>query len=56
LEFLFRAVRQEEEVKDSNREVKLSLFVDDKILCLKDLKHSTKKLYFTNTFDYIAGF
>jgi hypothetical protein len=39
LEFLARAIRQEEEIKGiqiGNEEVKLSLFADDMILYLKD--------------------
>jgi hypothetical protein len=47
LEFLARAIRQEEEIKRiqiGKEEVKLSLFKDDMILYLKDLKNSTKKL------------
>jgi hypothetical protein len=47
LEFLARAIRQEEEIKGIQivkKEVKLSLFADDLILYLKDLKNSTKKL------------
>jgi hypothetical protein len=45
LEFLARAIRQEEEIKGiqiGKEEVKLSLFTDDKILYLKDLKNSTQ--------------
>jgi hypothetical protein len=40
LEFLARAIRQEEEIKEiqiEKEEVKLSLFADDMILYLKDL-------------------
>jgi hypothetical protein len=47
LEFLARAVRQEEEIKGiqiGKEEVKLSFFADDMILYLKELKNSTKKL------------
>jgi hypothetical protein len=43
LEFLTRAVRQKEEIKEvqiGKEEVKLSLFTDDMILYLKDLKNS----------------
>jgi hypothetical protein len=45
LEYLARAIRQEEEIngtKIGKEEVKLSLFTDDMILYLKDLKNSTK--------------
>jgi hypothetical protein len=47
LEFQARAIRQEEEIKGihiGKETVKISLFADDKILCLKDLKNSTQKL------------
>jgi hypothetical protein len=46
LEFLPRAIRQEEEIKwvQIGKEVKLSLFADDMILHLIDLKKSTKNL------------
>jgi hypothetical protein len=47
LEFLARAIRQEQEIKGiqiGKEEVKLSLFADDMILYLRDPKNSTKKL------------
>jgi hypothetical protein len=47
LEFLARAIRQEEEIKGiqiSKETVKISLFADDMILYLKDPKNSTQKL------------
>jgi hypothetical protein len=47
LKFLARALRQEKEIKGiqiGKEDVKLSLFVDDMIIYLKDLKNSTKKL------------
>jgi hypothetical protein len=43
LDFLARAIRQEEEIKGiqiGKEEVKLSLFTDDMILYLKDPKNS----------------
>jgi hypothetical protein len=46
LEFLARTIRQEEEIKGiqiGKEVVKLSLFTDDMIFCLKDLKNSTQK-------------
>jgi hypothetical protein len=46
LEFLSRAIRQEEEMKGiqiGKKVVKLSLFTDDMILYQKDLKNSTHK-------------
>jgi hypothetical protein len=47
LEFLARAIRQEEEkrgIQIGKETVKISLFVDDMILYLKDQKNSTPKL------------
>jgi hypothetical protein len=47
LEFLARAIRQEEEIKEiqiDKEMVKMSLFVDDMILYLKDPKNLTKIL------------
>jgi hypothetical protein len=60
LEFLARAIRQEEVIKGiqiGKETVKVSLFVDDMILCLKDLKNSTQKLLDTiNSFSNVAGY
>jgi hypothetical protein len=47
LEFLARAIRQEQEIKGiqiGKKEVILSLFADNMILYLRDPKISTKKL------------
>jgi hypothetical protein len=47
LDFLARALRQEEEIKGiqiGKETVKVSLFSDDMILYLKDPKNSTRKL------------
>jgi hypothetical protein len=47
LEFLGRAIRQEEEIKGiqiSKETVKIFLFADDMFLYLKDPKHSTQIL------------
>jgi hypothetical protein len=59
LEFLARAIRQEEEtnrIQIRKEEVKLSLFADDMILYLKDLKNSNKKfLDIINIFSKIIG-
>jgi c-di-AMP phosphodiesterase-like protein len=59
LEFLARAIRQEQETKSfqiGKEEFKLSLFADDMILYLRDLKISTKKLLeVINSFDKVAG-
>jgi hypothetical protein len=60
LEFLARAVRQEQEIKGiqiGKEEVKLSLFADDMILYLRDPKNSTKKLLeIINSFSKVAGY
>jgi hypothetical protein len=59
LEYLARAIRQEEEIKGihiSKNEVKLSLFTYDVILYIKDPKTSTKKLLDTiNSFSKVTG-
>jgi hypothetical protein len=54
-------MRQEVEIKEiqiSKEEVKLSLFADNVILYLKDLKNSTKKnlLDTINSFSKVAGY
>jgi hypothetical protein len=58
LEFLARAIRQEEEIKGiqiSKETVKLSIFADDMILYLKDPKNSTQKLLDTiNSFSKVG--
>jgi hypothetical protein len=58
LEFLARAIRQEEEIKGiqiGKEEVKLSLVADDMIS--KDLENATKKLLNTiNRFSKVAGY
>jgi hypothetical protein len=60
LEFLGRAIRQEEEIKGiqiGKETVKISLFADDMILYLKDPKYSTPKLLDTiNSFSNVAGY
>jgi hypothetical protein len=59
LEFLARAIRQEEEIKGiqiGKEEVKLSLFADDTILYLKDPENSIKNLLdIINTFNKASG-
>jgi hypothetical protein len=58
LEFLARAIRQEQEIKGiqiGKEEVKLSLFADDMILYLRDPKNATKKLLeIINSFSKVA--
>jgi hypothetical protein len=60
LEFLARAIRQEEEIKGiqiGKEIIKISLFADDMILYLKDPKNSTQKLLDTiNSFSNVAGY
>jgi uncharacterized protein YihD (DUF1040 family) len=60
LEFLDRAIRQEEEIKRiqiGKKLAKVSLFADDMILYLKDPKNSTQKLLDTiNSFRSISGY
>jgi hypothetical protein len=60
LEFLARAIRQEEELKGiqiGKEMVKLSLFADDMILYLKDPKNSAPKLLDTiNSYSKVAGY
>jgi hypothetical protein len=60
LEFLARAIRQEEEIKgiqEGKEVVNLSLFSDDMILYLKDSKNSIQKLIDTiNSCSKVAGF
>jgi hypothetical protein len=60
LEFLVRAIRQEEEIKEIQRGkevVKLPLFKDDMILYLKHLKNSTPTLLDTiNSFSKVEGY
>jgi hypothetical protein len=60
LEFLARAIRQEEEIKEvqiSKETVKISLFADDMILCLKEPKNCTQKdLNTINSYSKVAGY
>jgi hypothetical protein len=60
LEFLARAIRQQQELKwiqIGKEEVKLSLFADDMILYLRDPKNTTKNLLeIINSFGKVAGY
>jgi hypothetical protein len=60
LEFLARAIRQEEEIKGiqiGKETVKISLFADNMILYPKDPKDSTQKLLDTiNSYSRVAGY
>jgi hypothetical protein len=60
LEFLARAISQEEEIKGiqiGKETVKISLFADNMILYLKNSKNSTPKLLNTiNCFSNVAGY
>jgi hypothetical protein len=60
LEFLAKAIRQEEEIKGiqiAKETVKISLFADYMILYSKDLKNCTQKLLDTiNSYSKVAGY
>jgi hypothetical protein len=60
LEFLARAIRQEEEIKGiqiGKETVKISLLAEDMTLYLKDPKYSTPKLLDTiNSYSKVAGY
>jgi hypothetical protein len=60
LEFLARAIRQEEEIKGiqiGTETVKISSFANDMILYLKDQKNSTQNLLDTiNSYSKVAGY
>jgi hypothetical protein len=60
LEFLARAIRQEEGIKEiqiGKETVKISLFADNMILYFKDPKNSTQKLLDTiNNYSKVAGY
>jgi hypothetical protein len=59
LEFLAKAIRQEEEIKviQIGKLSKISLFADDMILYLEDPKNSTQKLLDTiNSYSKVAGY
>ena len=60
LEVLARAIRQQKEIKAiqiRKEEVKLSLFADDMIVYINDLKKTTRELLqLINTFSKVAGY
>jgi hypothetical protein len=60
LEFRARTIKQEEEIKGiqiGKETVKISLFIDDMILYLKDPKNSTQKLLDTiNSYSKVVGY
>jgi predicted metal-dependent RNase len=59
LEFLARAIRQEEEIKRiqiGKETVKISLIAEDMILYLKDPKNSTQKLDTINSYSKVARY
>ena len=60
LEVLATATRQEKEIKSfqiGREEVKLSLYADDMILCIENLKDSTQKLLeLINEFSKVSGY
>jgi hypothetical protein len=60
LEFLARAIRQEQEINGiqiRKEKVKLYIFADDMILYIRECKKSIKKLLeITNSFSIVAGY
>jgi hypothetical protein len=60
MEFLAKAIRQEEEIKGiqiAKETVKISFFADDMILYLKHSKNTTQKLLDTiNSYSKVAGY
>ena len=59
LEVLATAIREEKEIKgiQIGKEVKLSLFADDMILYIENLKDSTRKLLqLINDYSKVAGY
>jgi hypothetical protein len=59
LEFLARAIRQEQEIKGvqiEKEEAKLSLFADDRMLYLQDPRNTTRNLDIINTFSKVAEY
>ena len=60
LEVLARAIRQQKEIKGiqiGKEEVNLSLFADDMIVCINELKISTREhLQLINTFSKVAEY
>ena len=59
LEVLATAIRTEKEIKgiQIGKEVKLSLFADDMILCIENPKDSTRKLLeLINDYSKVAGY
>ena len=59
LEVLATAIRAEKEIKETQigKEVKLSLFADDMILCIENPKDSTRKLLeLINEYSKVTGY
>jgi hypothetical protein len=60
LQVLARAIRQQKEIKGiqiGKEEVKISLFADDMIVYISDLKNSTRELLsLINSFNEVAGY
>jgi hypothetical protein len=60
LQFLAKAIKEEKEIQGiqiGKEKVKLSLFVNDMILCPKDPQNSIQKLLdLINTFSKVAGY
>ena len=54
---LATAIREEKEIQIGKEEVKLSLFADDMILYIENLKNATRKLLeLINEFGKVAGY
>ena len=60
LEILARAIRQQKEskgIQTGREEVKVSLFIDDMIVYIRDPKNSTRELLqLINTFSQVSGY
>ena len=60
MEVLATAIREEKEIKgiqNGKKEIKLSLFADDKILCIENAKDTTRKLLeLINEYSKVAGY
>ena len=58
-EVLARTIRQQKEIKGiqiGKEEIKVSLFADDMIVYISDLKNSARELQLINSFNKVAGY
>ena len=56
---LARTIRQQKEIKGiqiGKEEIKVSLFADDMIVYISDLKNSARELQLINSFNKVAGY